>query len=312
MAAAADPFGERDTLSSPAGKHTYYSLARLEKQGLGAISRIFSELRHPARVWCRIRTGAGAMGAIPVRSPAQARHWIEYWRDMRGVPPGSFLLSEYLPGRDFGCQSLWKDGEMVLVKTYERLSYLGTGSRPALVSSVAALAKTVFTPAVVDACAKAIRAVDARASGVFSTDLKEDARGVPCVTEVNAGRFSSATNIFDLAGKHNMAATYVQLALGEPVTLREEYDVVEDCYMLRDIDNPPRMFHAREFFEGVEDRLDSRRGRTDCDRPRDKEEERWRTYRSTTDCVPGGPTSASRRPPRAGRRKHSLRRSRPR
>jgi len=172
---------------------------------------------------------------------------------MRDVPVASFTLSEYLPGRDFGCQSLWKDGQLVLIKTYERLSYLGSGSQPAEVSSVAALAKTVFEPRVVETCAAAIRALDRRASGIFSTDLKENAAGIPCITEINAGRFSSATNIFDFTGKHNMAVTYVRLARGEPPDMVGEYDVSEDHYMLRDIDALPRMFRAEEFFDAVED-----------------------------------------------------------
>jgi carbamoyl-phosphate synthase large subunit len=220
---------------------------------LSRIETIFRRLGHPSRVWCRVRTGAGALGAIPVASAAQAASWMAYWRDMRGVPVASFTLSEYLPGRDFGCQSLWKDGQLVLVKTYERLSYLGASSQPAEVSSVAALAKTVFEPRVVETCAAAIRALDRRASGIFSTDLKENAAGVPCITEINAGRFSSATNIFDLTGKYNMAVMYVRLARGDPPEVVGEYDVTEDHYMLRDIDALPHMFHAEEFFDAVED-----------------------------------------------------------
>ena len=90
-------------------------------------------------------------------------------------------------------------------------------------------------------------------SGIFSTDLKENAAGIPCITEINAGRFSSATNIFDFTGKHNMAVTYVRLARGEPPDMVGEYDVSEDHYMLRDIDALPRMFRAEEFFDAVED-----------------------------------------------------------
>jgi carbamoyl-phosphate synthase large subunit len=220
---------------------------------LKRIDRTFRRLGRRSRVWCRIRRGSGALGAIPVRNPAQARSWIEYWRDMRGVPAASFALSEYLPGRDLGCQSLWKDGRLVLIKTYERLSYLGTGSQASQVSSVAALAKTVVEPRVVEICKKAIRVLDPKASGVFSIDLKEDARGVPCITEINAGRFSSATNIFDLAGQHNMAVTYVRLALGHQSDVRKQYDVVEDYYMLRDLDAPPFIFHADEFLDGIAD-----------------------------------------------------------
>ena len=220
---------------------------------LRRLERIFERLGRPARAWCRLRAGAGSAGAIPVASPAQARSWITYWRDMRGVSPADFTLSEYLPGRDFGGQSLWRDGRLVLIKTYERLSYLGSGSRPSEVSGVGALTKTVCEPRVADACVRAVRAVDRRASGVFAVDLKEDAEGVPRVTEINAGRFTSGTNLLDLTGKHNMTAVYLQLARGQTVDLHEEYEGTEHHYMLRDIDTIPRVFHADEFFDGVRD-----------------------------------------------------------
>jgi carbamoyl-phosphate synthase large subunit len=222
------------------------------------VAGIFKRLKG-GPVWCRVRTGAGALGALPVRTPEQARSWIRYWNEMRGIPVDAFTLSEFLPGRDFGCQSLWRDGELVLIKTYERLSYLGTGSRPAEISSVAALAKAVRDQRVVDVCTQAVEHLDPRASGVFSIDLKENAEGRPCVTEINAGRFSSATNIFDLAGEHNMAALFVRLAAGERIALRQTYDAVDDWYMLRDIDSPPRVFHVSEFFDNVQDAWESPR-----------------------------------------------------
>jgi len=222
-------------------------------KSLTDLNKIFRRLRRGRsdRVWCRVRNGAGAFGAAPVASAAQAANWIAYWRDMRGTPVRAFTLSEYLPGRDFGCQSVWHDGELFLIKTYERLSYLTSGSRASEVSSVAALAKTVFEPDVVETCTAAIRALDRRASGVFSVDLKQDAAGVACVTEINAGRFSSATNIFDFTGKQNMAGTYVRVALGEPAGIGERYDFVEDHYMLRDIDALPQIFRAEEFFDAI-------------------------------------------------------------
>jgi biotin carboxylase len=229
-----------------------YAVKRLDDVG-----SIFRKLGTARPLWCRVRTGAGALGALPVRTPAQARSWIRYWGEMRGIPAREFMLSEYLPGRDFGCQSLWRDGELILIKTYERLSYLGTGSQPAQVSSVAGLAKTAIAPDVVDVCAKAVRLLDKRANGVYSIDLKEDARGVPCITEINAGRFSSATNIFDLAGQHNMVATFVRLARGEHVQFDDAHDAVDDWYMLRDIDMPPHIFHASNFFDRVESAWES-------------------------------------------------------
>lgn len=217
------------------------------------IDELFRRLAPRSPLWCRIRTGAGSMGATSVKTPGQARNWIRYWEEMRAVPPTSFTISEYLPGRDFACQALWKDGKLILVKTVERLSYFGGWNRASGVSSIAELAKTVFEPRVVEVCAQAIAALAENISGAFSVDLKENTSGLPCVTEINAGRFITMMNLFDFAGKHNMSTTYVRLALGEPVDIREEYDVGEDYYFIRDVDTVPGIFHADELFNGIHD-----------------------------------------------------------
>jgi carbamoyl-phosphate synthase large subunit len=205
------------------------------------------------RVWCRLRRGGASRGAVPVASPGQAVAWITYWQEMRGVPARAFTLSEYLPGRDFAVQSLWRDGRQVLVKSVERLSYFGGGSQPSGVSSIAALARTVVEPVVVDVATQAVAALGRQISGAFSIDLKENTRGVPCVTEINAGRFITMMNLFDLAGRHNMAATYVRLALGEPVDIAEPYDAVTDYYYVRDVDTLPAVLHADDLFDGIRD-----------------------------------------------------------
>jgi biotin carboxylase len=222
-------------------------------KSLRGLDTLFRKFPRRSRVWCRIRRGGGAIGAVPVRTADEARDWIKCWSAIRGVSPTLFTLSEFLPGRDFACQSVWREGELRLVKTGERLAYFGTGSQPGAVSSVATLTKTVNEPRVAEICTAAVRAVDPRASGVFSIDLKENERGVACITEINAGRLSSGTNILDLAGKHNMAVTYARLGLGESVRFAQAYDVAEDCYMLRDLDTLPSVHHAHEFFEGISD-----------------------------------------------------------
>jgi hypothetical protein len=159
-------------------------------------------------------------------------------------------ISEFLPGRDVACQSLWKDGRLVLIKTVERLAYLGgeTGS-----ASMESLAKTVNDPRAVAVCVEAIRALDPQATGAFSVDLKENAAGVPCITRINAGRFMTMLNFFDLTGRHNMSATYVRLALDEPVDIADPFDVAEDRYFVRGIDSLPAIFRAEQLFEGIEE-----------------------------------------------------------
>jgi glutathione synthase/RimK-type ligase-like ATP-grasp enzyme len=216
------------------------------------VARLFRRLP-PGRAWCRIRRGSGSYGAAPVDTPAQARAWLRLWREMRGVPATEFSLCEYLPGRDFGCQSVWDRGRMVLAKTFERLAYFGGGSQPSGVSSVASLARSVVEPAVVDVCRAAVTALDPRGSGLYCIDLKADAAGVPHVTDVNVGRFSLTTGLYDLIGKHSTAELYLGLGLGRPVEVADPYDVAPDHYLVRDVDTVPSIVHAEQLFEGITD-----------------------------------------------------------
>jgi carbamoyl-phosphate synthase large subunit len=169
------------------------------------------------------------------------------------VPVRAFTLCEYLPGRDFGCQSLWRDGRLLLVKTFERVSYFAAGGTLSGTSSVAALAKSVDEPRVVEVVTAAIRAVDPRASGMYQTDCKENVDGVPSVTEINAGRFGLSTPLFDLVGRHNMAVAFVRAALGQAEVFTPVYDAAPGHYLVRDLDTLPRIFSTEQLFSDIKD-----------------------------------------------------------
>ena len=219
---------------------------------LDGVGAIFKQLGRPRPLWCRVRAGSRSLGAAPVNTVRQARAWIRYWQEMRGIPADRFTLSEYLPGRDFMCMSLWRDGRMVLVTTFEKLSYFGGESHPSGTSSLSSLAKTVIDDRLVDISKQAIRALSPTASGAFSIDLKENSEGVPCITEINAGRFFIGMTAFDHVSKQSLARTYVRLALDEPVALRDEYVTVPDHYVVRDLDTLPGVFSADALFADIE------------------------------------------------------------
>jgi glutathione synthase/RimK-type ligase-like ATP-grasp enzyme len=216
------------------------------------VGRLFQRFKPRSRLWCRIRRGSGSNGAIPVKTPEQVQSWIAYWEQMRAVPPGSFTLSEYLPGRDYCVQCLWDKGRLVLAKMAERITYLNNGS-PSGVSSMPALAKTVFDPHVIELCKKAIRALDAKASGVFFVDLKENENREPCITEINAGRFATMTNIHDLTGKHNMAVMFVRLARGERISIPDASDFAEGYFLVRSVDTLPAIVRKDELYQDIQD-----------------------------------------------------------
>jgi hypothetical protein len=220
---------------------------------LSSLGAVFARLPRGRTAWCRARRGAGSLGAAPVASAAQARAWIRLWCDVRRVAPSDFMVAEYLPGRDFACQSLWLRGTPVLLKTTERLAYVDGGSRLSGTSSVASLHKTVRDGRLVDIVTAAVRAVDRKATGAFSIDLKEDIDGHPAVTEINAGRLLSGTTIFDVVGEHSMSAAYVQLGTGQPVKIRDVYDSIEGHYVCRDLDTNPHVFDGKAFWQGWTD-----------------------------------------------------------
>jgi carbamoylphosphate synthase large subunit len=219
--------------------------------GLDALGAIFRRLGRTRPLWCRMRTGTRSLGAAPVNTVAQARAWIRYWADLRGVPEDRFTLSEYLPGRDFMCMSIWREGRMALVTTFEKLSYFGGESHPSGTSSLSSLAKTVIDARLVETSHAAIRALSRRASGAFSVDLKENRAGVPCITEINAGRFFIGMTAFDHVSKRGAATTFVDLALDQIVDLPEPYVTLADYYVVRDLDTLPGVFAAGDFFTAI-------------------------------------------------------------
>ena len=113
----------------------------------------------PSPLWCRPRTGTSARGGGPVHDAEEARRWILVWKAMRGIPPTQFTLSEYLSGREILCQSLWRDGVLILANTFERLSCFGADGVPSGVTSPSSLAKTISAPSVVELCRAAVRAI---------------------------------------------------------------------------------------------------------------------------------------------------------
>lgn len=221
----------------------------------GDVEAVFRRFRGHTRLWCRIRTGSGSLGAIPVRTPGQVRGWMSFWEGMRSVPSGSFTLSEYLEGRDYCVQSIWKNGNLVLAKMAERILYIDTGS-PSGRSSMPSLAKTVHDSKAIGVASRAIRALDQRASGVFFVDMKERSAGDPCVTEINAGRFATMTNIHDLTGRYNMTVTYVRLALGEDIHIPNAYDFGGGHYLVRSVDMLPAIVPQDQLFKGIRTAMD--------------------------------------------------------
>lgn len=191
--------------------------------------------RH-AKVWVRATRGAGARASLPVTNSEQAVQWVRYWIDVKGFDWDDFMVTEFLPGREFAFQSLWREGELLTSQARERLQYLFGHLVPSGQTSTPSVARTVHRSDVNELASDAIRALDAGATGVFCADLKEDADGRPLLTEINAGRFFTTSNFLARAGL-NMPHLYVKLAYGDELPELRVTDAVEDgLYWVRMID----------------------------------------------------------------------------
>ena len=216
------------------------------------IPKIFNRF-NTTPLWCRMREGGGSQGALQVETAEQAKFWIEYWNTMRNVSVDQFLISEFLPGRDFAVQSIWKDGRLYLMKAAERVSYFGGVGRPSGMSSTPEVAKTIYDESIFSFCVNLIKVLSkGNANGVYNIDLKLDVNDNICVTEINTGRFFNITSIFNVTGEHAAFDTFLALALDEEkeLTISTPFDF-EEMYMLRDIDTRPDFFTPDEIDQSV-------------------------------------------------------------
>jgi len=197
--------------------------------------------------WLRAARGAGSRASLPVRSESLAREWINYWRNTRSVGSSHFIISEFLPGKDFAFQSVWKDGKLVTSQARVRLEYLFGNLTASGQTSSPSVAMTVHQNSVNKTATQAILSVDEKPNGVFCVDLKENKHGVPCVTEINAGRFFTTSDFYAHLGC-NMPWILVRLAYGEKISRMRKYNAVpEEVYWIRIMDGGSILKKEGEF-----------------------------------------------------------------
>jgi carbamoyl-phosphate synthase large subunit len=217
---------------------------------VSTIPKRFNELAGDnKKVWVRAIMGAGSRASLPVYTPEQLMNWVFYWISNKKMELHQFMMSEFLPGREFAWQSLWKDGHLIIAQARERLEYLMGNLSVSGQTSSPSVARTVNDARVSDIGVRAVRAIDKKASGIFCIDMKEDSSGRPCVTEINAGRFFTTSNFFTRCGV-NMPYMYLKLGFGEKVSTGQWPSkftpIPEDKYWIRLPDALPVLVDENE------------------------------------------------------------------
>ena|SRR3989338_1043215 len=210
----------------------------LKITGIESIKEAFRECGET--LWLRATRGAGGKASLPVKTIEQATMWMDYWKT-KGLTWSDFLASEVLTGKEVSWLSIWKDGKIVCSQGKERFEWVNTGSSPSGVTGTTAIQKTVHDEKVNEIATQTIHTLDNKPNGIYVVDTKENKAGVPCVMEINPGRFFTTSLFFPTAGV-NMPYIFTKLAFGEEITKVAPYNSVEkDIFWMRIPDGGPVM-----------------------------------------------------------------------
>ncbi len=209
------------------------------------IDKAFEELGSP--IWIRATHGAGGIGSTPASNRQTATSWINYWKSRK--TGYKFIAQQHLQGRNLAFHSLWKDGELVTSMARERIEYIYPHLAPSGITGTPAVQRTVHDEVVNKTGTNAVLAIDLNFSGIACVDMKENDKGTPCVTEINAGRMFTTSFFFPFASKilrkdyyANIPYVYVKLAYKEKIPDIPKYNILPaDVYWIRHIDAPARL-----------------------------------------------------------------------
>lgn len=168
---------------------------------------------------------------------APQTYWVRATSGAGGA--GSKMASEYLPGRNISCELLYKDGKLYGYFMKHRLSYLVKRVEPSVFEGMgqSAVSVCINDKKILRLAKKAIKKISKCPNGVYGIDFREDEKGRPKITEINAGRFLTASYVYFYSTGYNLPKRMVELALGLPLTPLGKYP--EGIGIIRQIDKLP-------------------------------------------------------------------------
>ncbi|MBD5226360.1 MAG: hypothetical protein HDS68_10450 [Bacteroidales bacterium] len=178
------------------------------------------------------------MGSFMPKNFEQLSAWLKINEHV-----DTFMLSEYLPGRNLACFLLYDNGKLLKYGVAERQTYLMAKVAVSRITGNTSQGKLLNDTRVLDVARRAVEKICERTgetmNGLVVVDLKEDANGLPMVTEINI-RHVAFTSSFANGGL-NFAETQFLLLTGQPEKISEELtlEFPEDNLILRDVDGLP-------------------------------------------------------------------------
>ena len=181
-------------------------------------------------------------GALKVNGIDEVQAWVVLNRNI-----GEFMLSEFLPGRNYAYCMLFDDDRLLKSCGYERLEYFMGSVAPSGITGNISRGRLVNEKQVRINAEMAVREIarqtGEKITGLLTVDLREDENGIPLVTEINI-RHTAATSAY-AAGGCNMVEAQIHHGLRK-LELIDNSPVLfpEDNYILRDIDGLPVWVHG--------------------------------------------------------------------
>ena len=159
----------------------------------------------------------------------------------KGIP--YFMLSEYLPGRNLACFTLFSKGKLLKYGVAQRINYLMDKVAVSGITGNTSKGKLLNDKKGLDVALDAILSIITKTSetmnGLVVTDLKEDIKGNPIITEINI-RHVAFTSTFANAGL-NFSEYQMMILTGRENEIPSELTMTfpNDNIMLRDVDGIP-------------------------------------------------------------------------
>lgn len=176
-------------------------------------------------------------GAILINSEDEAYAWITL---NSGIE--TFMLAEFLPGRNIACLMLYVDGELDMVVSYERIQYFMAHLVISGISGNISQGRLVNDDQAEDVSVRAIESICRHTgetmTGLVTIDLKATDDGLPKITEINLRPVAAASAFSKVAGA-NIIERHLLATLGVRNLQVKKVSFPADNRLLRDIDGTP-------------------------------------------------------------------------
>lgn len=183
----------------------------------------------------------------------QLKAWLEI-----NPQQNYFMLSEFLPGRNFGCFLFYENGKLRKAAITERLVYFMSKVSISGITGNVAEARMINDDTVIkrsdEAVRKVCQATGEKMHGLVVVDSKENSNGLPMVTEINIRPIATTSSVAK-AGC-NMAEYLLLCALGRSNEISSELQIKFPLnnIFFRDIDGTPvyvEDFHDLEIGDSI-------------------------------------------------------------